>query len=91
VKSARVSEFRGEVCLEVLIGRRGGNLGRPRELLVALFDLDADGVLDARVHKLDSYAAFDGRLVSMGLGWASSERYNPFENLHAAGAPEPGS
>ncbi|MBZ0269070.1 TIGR03960 family B12-binding radical SAM protein, partial [bacterium] len=37
--------------LDVLVGRRGGNLARPKELIMALFDLDADGVLDVLVHK----------------------------------------
>jgi radical SAM family uncharacterized protein/radical SAM-linked protein len=91
VKSARVTVFEGQVCLEVLIGRRSGNLGRPKELLVALFGLDEDRLLEARIHKLDSYVEFDGRLVSIGLGWASPDRYDPFSdsaNLHAAGAAQ---
>jgi radical SAM family uncharacterized protein/radical SAM-linked protein len=64
--------------LEVVIGRRGGNLARPKELLQALFDLDADGVLDVRVHKLDSFVEFDGRQVSVGAGWATSDRFDPW-------------
>ncbi len=64
--------------LDLVIGKRSGNLGRPKEVLVALFDLDADQVLDARVHKLDSFVLFDGRLASVGAGWAVAERFDPW-------------
>ncbi len=64
--------------LDLVIGKRSGNLGRPKEILVALFDLDADRVLDARVHKLDSFVLFDGRLASVGAGWAVAERFDPW-------------
>ena len=63
---------------QVLIGRRGGNLARPREFLQALFSLDADAVLDARVHKVDSFVDFDGKLVSAGAGWAGERRFDPW-------------
>ncbi|HMB69276.1 MAG TPA: TIGR03936 family radical SAM-associated protein, partial [bacterium] len=64
--------------LDLVVGRRGGNLGRPRELLMALFELDQDGVLDVPVHKVDSFVEFDGRLVSTGSGWATGERFDPY-------------
>lgn len=72
--------------LDVLIGRRGGNLGRPRELLMALFDLDLDGVLDLPVHKVDSFVEFDGGLVSVGAGWTTAEKFDPYAAAPAAEA-----
>ena len=84
VHALRVSEENGNVRLETMIGRRGGNLGRPRDLLVALFGLDADSLLEARVHKLDSHVEFDGELVSVGSGWATSERFDPYRETAAA-------
>jgi hypothetical protein len=35
-------------------------------------------VLDVRVHKLDSFVEFDGRQVSVGAGWATSDRFDPW-------------
>jgi radical SAM family uncharacterized protein/radical SAM-linked protein len=78
VKSLEVEEFRGETCLVATIGRRAGNLGRPKELLIALFDLDEEQLLDAKVHKLESFVQFDGRLVPVGLGWAGQRRFDPW-------------
>ncbi|MEZ5063194.1 MAG: TIGR03960 family B12-binding radical SAM protein [bacterium] len=68
----------GELALNACLGRRGGNLGRPKELLQALFELDADRLLDASVHKIDSYVEFDGALVSVGSGWSGTGRFDPF-------------
>ncbi|GJM44867.1 MAG: B12-binding protein [Gemmatimonadota bacterium] len=65
-------------ALDIVVGRRGGNLGRPKELLMALFDLDADGVLDVRVHKVDGYVDFSGELVSAGSGWSDGQRFDPY-------------
>jgi radical SAM-linked protein len=78
VERITVEEGDGEARLDVVIGRRSGNLGRPKELLIALFDLDADRVLDAKVHKLDSFVEFDGGLTSAGAGWAVPERFDPW-------------
>jgi radical SAM-linked protein len=77
VRELRAGSRDGEAYLEAVIGRRSGNLGRPKELLRALFDLDPEGLLDAKVHKTDSYVEFDGRLVSVGAGWASG-RFDPW-------------
>jgi radical SAM-linked protein len=77
VQSLAVAERDGETTLEVVLRKRSGNLGRPKELLQALFDLDADRVLDARVHKVESDVDFDDRLVSGGAGWAVPERFDP--------------
>jgi radical SAM-linked protein len=87
VETVEVEEQDGEARLDVVIGRRSGNLGRPKDLLLALFDLDADRVLDARVRKLDSLVEFDGRLVSVGAGWAVAERFDPWAATRAAGPP----
>lgn len=84
VESVEVRGGAGGPVLDLVIGKRSGNLGRPKELLVALFDLDADRVLDVRVHKLDSFVTFDGRLASVGAGWAVAERFDPW----AARRPE---
>ena len=78
VHSADVREIDGEIVLEAMIGRRDGNLGRPRELLIALLDLDAEQLLLARAHKLDAFVEFDGRLVSIGQGWAVPGRFDPY-------------
>jgi radical SAM family uncharacterized protein/radical SAM-linked protein len=78
VRELTFREDGGRLALETMIGRRAGNLGRPKELLLALFDLDADRLLDAKAHKIDSYVAFDGRLISVGLGWATSGRFDPY-------------
>jgi radical SAM-linked protein len=83
VDRVTVEEEDGEVRLDLVIGRRSGNLGRPKELLIALFDLDADRVLDAKVHKLDSFVDFDGGLVSAGAGWAVIERFDPWSRRSA--------
>ncbi len=72
------------LALDTLVGRRGGNLGRPKELLMGLFDLDADRLLDAPTHKLDSFVEFDGRLVSVGEGWATAGRYDPYRHASRA-------
>ena len=72
------SMLKSETTLEVVLRKRSGNLGRPKELLQALFDLDADRVLDARVHKIESYVDFDDRLISVGAGWAVPERFDPW-------------
>jgi radical SAM-linked protein len=78
VERISVEEISGQPHLDVVIRSRSGNLGRPKEVLVALFDLDADRILDAHVHKLDSYVEFDGGLVSAGAGWAVAERFDPW-------------
>jgi radical SAM family uncharacterized protein/radical SAM-linked protein len=67
----------GEPCLDVTLGRLSGNLGRPREVVMALFELDRDRALPAKAHKLDSFVSFDGRLVSVGCGWAAG-RFDPW-------------
>ncbi|MGQ0720626.1 MAG: TIGR03960 family B12-binding radical SAM protein [Candidatus Eiseniibacteriota bacterium] len=67
----------GQPCLDVVVGRLSGNLGRPRELVMALFGLDRAAVLDVKAHKLDSFVDFDGRLVSVGCGWAAG-RFDPW-------------
>ncbi len=78
VHSAGVKEIDGEIVLEAMIGRRDGNLGRPRELLIALLALDAQQLLLASTHKLDAFVEFDGRLVSVGQGWAVPGRFDPY-------------
>lgn len=83
VKEATVVE-NGQVSLDLLVGRRGGNLGRPKELLMSLFGLDLDGVLDAHIHKVDSFVEFDGRLVSAGSGWSPVEaKFDPYGEVTA--------
>ena len=77
------------LALEAVIGRRGGNLGRPKELLMALFGLDADRVLDAVAHKVESYEEFDGRLVPIGAGWATSDRFDPFSGRSSGNGRPP--
>jgi radical SAM family uncharacterized protein/radical SAM-linked protein len=86
VKGIRVERDGDETWLDVVIGRRGGNLGRPKELLIALFDAAPVDQLGLRVHKLDTFAEFDGRLVSLGLGWASRSRFDPYAAESAAEA-----
>ena len=88
VRELRVVE-NGELALETCLGRREGNLGRPKELLVALFGLDRDRVLDAQVHKVDSYVEFDGELVSMGAGWSQAERFDPYSGARRRGHRTP--
>jgi radical SAM family uncharacterized protein/radical SAM-linked protein len=78
VRELAVEEHEGRVTLNALIGRRSGNLGRPREVLVALFGLDADAVLDAKTHKTESFVEFDGRLVSVGAGWSGGAAFDPW-------------
>jgi hypothetical protein len=89
VRELRVVE-NGELALDACLGRREGNLGRPKELLVALFGLDPDRVLDAHVHKVDSYVEFDGELVSVGAGWSQADRFDPYAGARRRGrrAPE---
>ena len=86
VRELAVEERDGRVLLSALIGRRSGNLGRPREVLVALFGLDPDAVLDAKTHKTESYVEFDGRLVSVGAGWAGAVPFDPWGTPRAAEA-----
>jgi radical SAM family uncharacterized protein/radical SAM-linked protein len=81
VHSAAVREIDGEIVLEAMIGRREGNLGRPRELLIALLALDAERLLLAPAHKLDAFVQFDGRLVSIGQGWAVPGRFDPYAEV----------
>jgi hypothetical protein len=76
-------EDAGEAVLLATIGRRDGNLGRPKELLIALFDLAPERLLDVKIHKLESFVEFDGQLVSVGLGWASAARFDPWAAGHA--------
>jgi radical SAM family uncharacterized protein/radical SAM-linked protein len=78
VKELEVEEADGEAVLRTTIGRRAGNLGRPKELLIALFDLNADQLLDVKVHKLESFVEFDERLVPVGLGWDGARRFDPW-------------
>jgi radical SAM family uncharacterized protein/radical SAM-linked protein len=77
VRDLQVTVLDGEVCLDTVIGRRSGNLGRPKELLNALFDLTPDDHLFVKARKIDSFVEFDGRLVSVGAGWATS-RFDPW-------------
>jgi radical SAM-linked protein len=84
VHELAVAERDGRVVLDALIGRRSGNLGRPREVLVAVFGLDPDAVLDAKAHKIDSFVEFDGRLVSVGAGWSGKAPFDPWRS-----APRP--
>jgi radical SAM family uncharacterized protein/radical SAM-linked protein len=84
-RSLVAGESDGEAVLDVVLGRRSGNLVRPKEILAALFGIDGDRLLDARVHKRDSLVEFDGRLVSVGQGWAVSGRYDPWERLPQEG------
>jgi radical SAM-linked protein len=86
VRELAVEERDGRVTLNTLIGRRSGNLGRPREVLVALFGLDPDAVLDAKTHKTESFVEFDGRLVSVGSGWAGGEPFDPWRAARPAEA-----
>ncbi|HET9886032.1 MAG TPA: TIGR03936 family radical SAM-associated protein, partial [bacterium] len=65
VESLVVREVDGEPALEMVLGRRSGNLARPRDVLRPLLDLDADRLLEARVHKLDSFVETDAGLVSV--------------------------
>ena len=52
---------------------------------MALFGLDRDRVLDANVHKVDSYVEFDGEFVSMGAGWSEAERFDPYSGARRRG------
>jgi hypothetical protein len=83
VEKLAAEEVDGEARLDVVLSRRSGNLGRPKELLLALFDLSGDRVLDVGVHKLDSFVEFDGALVSAGAGWAALDRFDPWSNREA--------
>ena len=84
VESIEVANGADGVTLDLVIGKRSGNLGRPKEILIALFDLDADRLLDVRVHKVDSFVHFDGRLTSVGAGWSVAERFDPWAGRPAA-------
>jgi radical SAM family uncharacterized protein/radical SAM-linked protein len=86
VKGASIVQDDLGLHLDVVLGRKDGNLGRPKELLVALFGLDAEALLEVRVHKLDSFGEFDGKLVSVGAGWASGERYDPYASASLVAA-----
>jgi hypothetical protein len=85
VREIAVTEHESGVCLDVVVGRHSGNLGRPRELLAALFGTDPKGALEAKTHKLDSFVPFDGRLVSAGAGWGA-ERFDPWRAPSVAAA-----
>jgi radical SAM-linked protein len=76
VESLVLREVDGELALEMVLGRRSGNLARPRDVLRPLLDLDADRVLEARVHKLDSFVETEAGLVSV-----EAEPLVPVESL----------
>ena len=78
VKVLRVVADETGTWLDVTLGRRGGNLGRPKELLIALFDATAADQWCVNVHKTDTFTDFDGRFVSIGLGWASPGAFDPY-------------
>lgn len=79
VESLVVREVDGELALEMVLGRRSGNLARPRDVLRPLLDLDADRILEARVHKLDSFVETEAGLVSVEAepSLASVEKPDP--------------
>jgi hypothetical protein len=65
VESLVVRSLDGEPALEMVLGRRSGNLARPKDVLRPLLEIDGERLLDARVHKLDSYVETEEGLVSV--------------------------
>ncbi len=78
VRSLEVVEDERGPALAMLVGRRSGNLARPKDVLVPLLGLEAELIPDLRVHKIDSFVDFRGALVSVGAGWANEARFDPW-------------
>ncbi len=86
VRSLAVVEDSRGPALEMLVGRRSGNLARPKDVIVPLLGLGAERLPDLRVHKIDSFVEFGGGLVSVGAGWANVARFDPWAAPVAVGA-----
>lgn len=78
VLSLATGEEGGAPWIELTLGRRSGNLARPKDVLTPLFDLAPEQLPDLRVHKIDSFFEFERRLVSVGAGWAAEEKFDPW-------------
>ncbi len=76
----------GETVLTITLGRRAGNLARPKDVLVPLLGLDDGEALELRVVKRESFVEFEGKLVPVGAGWATP-RFDPWAEGPAAAPP----